>query len=117
VNITWDRWLRECAKDPNTPAVLPGCERRCRQCARCKSVLGMLTGQDARALSAVSRCWDLYAMSDVTGQSAALTAVRALLPALQPQCRVFARELIAMYLDWPDRARLWPLVSQEDCSS
>jgi len=101
---TWDQWLRACSKDPKSPACVP------------KGALGMLTGQDARALGAISRCWDLYACSDEAGMRAALDAVRALLPALQPQCRFFARELIARSLDWSDRERLWPFVSAEGAS-
>jgi len=108
--LTWDRWLRACAKDPGTQANLPGCPDRCRRCSTCTHVLGVLTGQDSRALAAISQCWELYACSDAAGERGALQAVRALLPALQPQCRVFARELIAMSLDWSDRDRLWPLV-------
>jgi hypothetical protein len=73
----------------------------------------MLTGQDFRALAAIAACWKLYSGSDDEGGRAALDAVRALLAALQPQCRPFARELIPFALDWDDRARLWPLVSGE----
>jgi hypothetical protein len=98
---TWDKWLRACIRDPSSPARLPGS-------------LGMLTGQDARALGAISACWELYSNSDEPGQRAALAAVRALLPALQPQCRPFARELIAFSLDWSDRERLWPQVEPGD---
>ena len=35
---------------------------------------------------------------------------RVQLPGKQPQCRPFARELIAFAGDWPDRDKLWPLV-------
>jgi hypothetical protein len=66
------------------------------------------------ALGAISACWELYSNSDEAGQLAALAAVRALLPALQPQCRPFARELIAFSLDWSDRERLWPQVEPGD---
>ena len=96
---TWDRWLRECLRAPSSPTRMP-------------DSLGVLTGQDARALTAISACWELYSSSDDAGQQAALDAVRGLLPALQPQCRTFARELIAFSLDWSDRARLWPLVAE-----
>jgi len=104
--LTWDRWLRANLKDPRSPVLqanggtLPGSE-----------IMGALTGQDSRALGAISRCWELYACSDEAGQIAALVAVGALLPALQPQCRCFARELIAMSLDWSDRDRLWRFVT------
>lgn len=95
----WIKWLKACQRDPSSPA---------HQTAK---LLGALTGQDRRALSAISECWELYASSDSKGEIAALDAVRALLLALQPQCRVFAKELIAHSLDWSDRDRLWPLVS------
>jgi hypothetical protein len=94
----WRAWLRSCGKDPNSPAVLPG-------------PLAMLTGQDTRALEAIAACWQLYASSDDDGAAGALAAVRALLPAVQPACRGFARELIAWAMDWHDREKLWPLVS------
>jgi hypothetical protein len=96
----WRAWLRACSKDPLTRAQLPGS-------------LAMLTGQDTRALDAIAACWVLYASSDDDGAAGALTAVRALLPALQPQCRGFARELIAWAMDWSDRAKLWPLVTDK----
>jgi len=95
---TWQKWLRVCSKDPGSPIRLPGS-------------LAMLTGQDIRALGAISACWELYAGSDPVGQAGALAAVRHLLPAVQPQCRPFARELIACSLDWDDRDRLWALVN------
>ena len=91
-------WLRACSKEPGSPIRLPG-------------PLAMLTGQDSRALGAIAYCWHLYASSDEDGAAGALAAVRALLPALQPQCRPFARELIAQALDWHDRERIWPLVA------
>jgi hypothetical protein len=72
--------------------------------------LGMLTGQDTRALSAVAACWDLLANSDEDGERAALAAVRVLLPGMQEKCRPFAKELIARSLDWQDRDRIWPTV-------
>jgi hypothetical protein len=97
----WLVWLRLNTKDPNSPTGLkPG-------------VLGALTGQDVRALSAIAECWEMYASGDDAGRAAALAAVRALLPAVQPSCHRFARELIARSLDWDDRAKLWPLVRIE----
>jgi hypothetical protein len=73
-------------------------------------LLGALTGQDARALGAIAECWALYAAGYAAAERAALAAVRSLLPAVQPQCRTFARELIAFSMDWTDRDRLWKLV-------
>jgi hypothetical protein len=101
---TWDQWLRVCIRDKSSPIELPPAT---------PSPMAMLTGQDSRALSAIAACWKLYALSDDDGARAALDAVRALLAAMQPKCRPFARELIAFALDWGDRARLWPLVSGE----
>lgn len=72
--------------------------------------LGMLTGQDYRALAAIDACWQLYACGDSNGAAGALRAIRALLPAMQDKCWPLARELIARALDWPDRDRLWPEV-------
>jgi hypothetical protein len=95
----WRTWLRDCLRDPGTHFRVPA-----------GLTLGALTGQDDRTLDAIAACWMLYAGSDDDGAQAALSAVRCLLPALQPQCRPFARELIAWALDWPDRDRLWPLV-------
>lgn len=93
----WLSWLRACSRDVGSPIRLPGS-------------LAMLTGQDCRALGAVAYCWHLYASSDDDGTRGALGAVRALLPAMQPTCRPFARELIAQALDSKDRERLWFLV-------
>jgi len=107
--LTWDRWLRACLKEENNRVHAKNGGSLGEGVS-----LGMLTGQDARALGAISRCWDLYAVADEAGQRGALLAVRALLPALQPACRAFARELIAMSLDWSDRGRLWAIVSQKE---
>lgn len=93
----WLAWMRACQKDPRSPFEARG-------------PLGMITGQDARALRAVAACWGLYAGSDDDGRAAALGAIRLLLPGMQLACWPFARELIAQQLDWSDRERLWPLV-------
>lgn len=93
----WIVWLRRCSKDPHCPAYpLPP--------------LGMLTGQDYRALAAVAMCWELYFGSDADGQRAALEAIRSLLAGMQQKCWPFARELVAFAGDWGDRDRLWPRV-------
>lgn len=96
---TWYQWLKACKKDSTSPA------------CHVAQFLGALTGQDHCALGAISACWDLYTRSDIAGQHSALQAISELLNALQLQCRPFARELIAFSMDWPDRERLWPLVS------
>lgn len=94
---TWKMWLRTCQRDPSSPARMP-------------SSLGMLTGQDARLLAAISACWEVYSCADEAGERAALEAIRSLVAVLRPQCHPFARELIAFTLDWSDRAPLWRLV-------
>jgi hypothetical protein len=94
----WDAWLRACAKDPQSQARIP------------KNWAAPLTGQDTRALTAIAACWRLYASADDDGRTGALAAVRALLPAMQPQTRYLARELIAWAMEWTDRERLWDYV-------
>jgi hypothetical protein len=89
----WLSWLHASSRDAASPISLPG-------------PLAMLTGHDHRTLGAIAYCWHLYASSDEEGARGALAAVRALLPALQPHCRPFARELIAQAMEWPDRTRL-----------
>jgi hypothetical protein len=80
---------------------------------RCREIgweLGSLTGQDYGALAAVAACWELYFRSDEAGQRRALTAVRALVEAMQPTAVPFAKELIAFAGDWAHRDQVWPLV-------
>jgi hypothetical protein len=89
---TWQKWLR----------------------GRCNALgweLGLLTGQDVRALAVVAASWELYFCGDAAGQQAALESVRALLPGMQRAAWPFAKELIARSGDWGDRDRLWPLVA------
>lgn len=97
---TWQQWARACGKDPSSRSGFV------------QGSLGALTGQDARALSAIAACWELYSCSDEDGQRGALAAVRALLPAILPHNRWMARELIPFALCWDDREKLWPLVSE-----
>ncbi len=109
----WLGWLRACLGDPGNPIRLPrpvDDGRGPKSRARPTAVLGMLTGQDVKALGAVACCWALYAGSDHNGQAAALVAIRALLRGMQSKCHMFARELIAQSMDWNDRARVWPMV-------
>ena len=101
---TWQRWLRDCAKDNACPA------------QSVAKLTGMITGQDARALDAVAACWELYSCSDDAGARGALQAVTALLPAMQSKCHIFAREIIAWAMNWSDRERLWALVAPADDS-
>jgi hypothetical protein len=98
----WYKWLKTCSQDPVSPANIA------------KGSLGMLTGQDFRALNAVAACWELYAGSDDDGQRAALEAIRALLPGMQPKCLFFARELVAFAMNWEDRDHLWMLVTTRE---
>jgi hypothetical protein len=98
----WVAWFNACLKDEWSAKQL-----------RLPGALAMITGQDRRALDAIAHCWRLYANSDEAGQRGALAAVRALLPAIQPRCRDFARELIPQSLDWHDRERIWPLVTDD----
>jgi hypothetical protein len=98
----WKQWARVCAADPSSPSLLK------------KGSLAALTGQDTRALNAIVVCWELYANSDEDGLLAALEAVRALLPAMQPNTRWIARELIPFVLNWDDREGLWALVETPD---
>ena len=95
---TWQQWARVVGRDPSSPSEIG------------TKSLAALTGQDARALSAIVACWELYASSDEDGQRGALAAVRALLPAMQESTRWLARELIPFALDWSDRDTLWPKV-------
>lgn len=104
----WLAWLKACQKDgPSNPIRLPPPPPGSK---RPQSIFGALTGQDSRALFAIATCWHLYACSDMDGRTSAISAIRSLLAAVQPHCRVFARELIAQSLDWSDRDRLWPMV-------
>lgn len=97
---TWQQWARANAKDPQSPSNIDS------------RALAALTGQDVRVLTAIVACFELYAGSDTEGMRAALLAIRALLPAMQESTRWIARELIPFALDWGDRERLWPLVTE-----
>lgn len=99
--MNWKAWIRACVKDPNSPINLP----------RVPRPLAPLTGQDTRTLDAIVACWELYFSGDYDAEHGALAAVRALLPALQPSTRVFARELIPFCGDWDHREKIWPLVT------
>lgn len=60
---TWEKWLRACLRDPSNPA-------RIALFRDGLPTLGALTGQDKRALDAISACWELYSSSDQAGESA-----------------------------------------------
>lgn len=96
---TWQQWARACAADPESPSEIG------------RHTLASLTGQDTRALNAIVACWELYSNSDEDGQRGALSAIRALLPAMQEKTWWVAKEMIPFALCWDDRDRLWPLVS------
>lgn len=70
-----------------------------------------LTGQDRRVLRAIAACWDAYASSDDDGRACITKAIRMLLVAMQPKCRILTRELIARALDWDVVDHLWAQVS------
>ncbi len=97
-NQTWQQWARAQTKDPGSSKLRKGC-------------LGALTGQDTRALSVFVSALQLYAVSDENGQHAALTAMRASLPAMQKSVHWIAQELIPFALEWHDRERLWPRIA------
>lgn len=102
--MTWQQWARACSAESGPSRLFKGC-------------LAALTGQDARALDAIVACWELYACSDEDGQRGALSAVRALLPAMQASTRWIAYEMIPYALDWGDRERLWPLVCERETTA
>lgn len=90
----WLAWLRACQKDPDcTPF-------------QARGPLAMLTGTDVRVLGAIASALAVRAHDE----TAALDAVRALLPVMQEKCWPFARELFAQQGNWEDRERYWPLV-------
>jgi hypothetical protein len=93
---TWRQWVRIVERDEDSPSSLR------------KGSLAPLTGQDTRVLDAFVACLKLYACSDEIGQFGALSAIRALLPAMQDSTRWIACELIPFVLEWDDRERLWP---------
>jgi hypothetical protein len=98
---SWQTWIRTCVKDPSCPIALPR-----------RGTLAPLTGQDGRALTAWVAALELYATGDEDASRGGLAAMRAILPAIQRPCWVFARELIPFVLDWPDRDRLWPIITE-----
>lgn len=96
----WLKWIRACLKDEWSKKRL-----------QLDVPLAALTGQDHRALGVIAACWELYAASDEDGEEGAIQAIRALLPAIQPKCRCYARELIAMAMDWNMREPVWTKVT------
>lgn len=96
---TWQQWARAVTRDPHSPSKIT------------KDALGALTGTDTRVLDGIVACWFVYAY---TGENRALAAVRLLLPLMQDSTRWIARELIPFVMDWSDRDRIWPLVSDDE---
>lgn len=74
-----------------------------------KWCLGVLTGQDYRALRTAAQCVELFANCDSEAEPRALTAFRECVLAMQPEARELAFHAIAHVLDWGDRYRLWAL--------
>lgn len=72
-----------------------------------RDCLAPLTGQDARALHAFLHAVQLWGNSDPEGQRHAETAMRALVLAMQPHCRLIAKRAIPRVLDWGHEARIW----------
>lgn len=81
-----------------------------------KGNLAALTGQDGYALEAAIHVLDLYARSDAHGKRSAITALGALVAAMQPGCRTFVRDAIPYVLDYGDVDKLWPQISGESSS-
>ena len=92
---TWLQWARVVACDPHSPSRIE------------PQMIGALTGQDMRLLSAVAACWQVYANADNAGRRGALVAVFALLPAMTCTAKFVARELIPYALDWSFRDTVW----------
>lgn len=82
--------------------------------------LAPLTGQDFSALEACIHVLDLYTRSDDAGQRCSIAALRALVSAMQPHCRVFVRDVIPYVLPLvvlpKDVDKLWALISSEASS-
>lgn len=76
-----------------------------------KPAMGVLTGQDARALAAFAHLCELYAVADARGRAAALSAMKATLDAAQPGAWPLFRKCIPHALDWGDEERLWQEVT------
>jgi len=88
---TWLQWARAVAADPLSPSRID------------PQMIGAMTGQDMRVMSAIAACWQVYANADNAGRRGAIVAIYALLPALQPRSRFIARELIPWAMDWSFR--------------
>ena len=100
MNPTWQQWLRGVVKDEQA-------RQRAGLAELGPHCLGMITGQDARALAAVAACWQLHASSDEAGAEAALCAAALLLAGMQQCCWPLARALIAHAMDWSDIEPVW----------
>lgn len=69
--------------------------------------LGVLTGQDSRALLCADAAMQLYASCDYEAETHALIAFAAAVRAMQPSARYLAFHIIARSLDWHNRAEIW----------
>lgn len=100
---TWLDWAREVAADPFSPSRIE------------PKMLGTMSGQDMRGLNAIAACWQLYANADNAGRRGAIVAIYALLPALSPDARFVARELIAFAMgDWSYVRTTWAEIEKID---
>jgi hypothetical protein len=69
--------------------------------------LGALTGQDWAALKAAVEIINCFNHSDSENEAHCLTAFRAMVLTMQPQCREFAYHAIAHIGDWNMRGVIW----------
>jgi hypothetical protein len=72
-----------------------------------KKCLGVLTGQDARALAAAVQIMETYAFSDRVHEVTLLNAFCSVVCCMQREARELAYHSIAHIMNWEDRARLW----------
>lgn len=98
---TWQQWVRLVFRDAERDKSHPSKLRR--------GCTAPLTGTDARALNAFVSCLELYCYCD--HPETVLRAAALVLTEMQESTRWIARELIPFVLDWSDRDKLWPKLS------
>lgn len=76
-----------------------------------KGALAALTGTDSRALDAAVHIIALYNYCYSKDEGPLLLALRAVVMAMQPQCREFVYHAIAHQMEWNARERLWALAN------